>query len=399
MVRLELVAKAAQDHDGLLDRWFRHQHRLEAPLERRIFFDVLLIFVEGCRADQAELATGKRGFQHVRDIEAAFATALSRPHNRVQFIDKQDQFVLLGRDFIDQLLGPLFEFAAILRSSHHRVDVHLDEPLAAQHFRDVAVDDALGQPFDDRGLAHTRFADQHRIVLLAPREHFDRALDFLRATQHRVKLALTRHGREVASELVKVGRAGWRVDTAVLRTFTHDFHDLLTQRFWRHTIFLQQRARDTVRHGRKPDQQMLRANIRVPEIARRLERKLERLFQTRRDGHLVHRRVGIGGSLLRMLIDIPLDVLRRELELLEQCRAHVGVREHVQQVFGVEFAAAKLMCLLRGALQQFERLLTESIGRIDRFTRHLGGEPSIFVLVPLLHAAAEEARQAASPEQ
>ena len=37
----------------------------------------------------------------------------------------------------------------------------------------VAANDALGQPFDDGGLAHARLADQHGVVLGAPRQDLD----------------------------------------------------------------------------------------------------------------------------------------------------------------------------------------------------------------------------------
>ena len=40
----------------------------------------------------------------------------------------------------------------------------------AQQFGDVAVDDQLGQPFDDGGLADAGFAEQHRVVLGAAAE-------------------------------------------------------------------------------------------------------------------------------------------------------------------------------------------------------------------------------------
>jgi len=43
---------------------------------------------------------------------------------------------------------------------------------ALQAFGDVAVDDALRQAFDDRGLAGAGLADQHGIVLRAAREHW-----------------------------------------------------------------------------------------------------------------------------------------------------------------------------------------------------------------------------------
>ena len=57
-------------------------------------------------------------------------------------------------------------------------------------FGHFAVDDALRQALDDRGLAHARLADEHRVVLGAPLQHLDHAADLVVAPDHRVELAL-----------------------------------------------------------------------------------------------------------------------------------------------------------------------------------------------------------------
>ena len=61
-----------------------------------------------------------------------------------------------------------------------------------QHFRHFAVDDALGQPFGDRGLADAGFADEQRIVLLPAAQHLDGAVDLGIASDHRIDLAVAR---------------------------------------------------------------------------------------------------------------------------------------------------------------------------------------------------------------
>ena len=70
--------------------------------------------------------------------------------------------------------------------------------LVLQAVRHVAVDDALRQAFDDGGLADAGLADQHRIVLGAPRQHLDGAADLLVAADHRIDLAVARRLREIA---------------------------------------------------------------------------------------------------------------------------------------------------------------------------------------------------------
>ena len=67
--------------------------------------------------------------------------------------------------------------------------------LSFKRLRHFAVDDALRQAFDDRGLAHAGFADQHRVVLGAALQDLDRAADFVVAADHRVELALRARAR------------------------------------------------------------------------------------------------------------------------------------------------------------------------------------------------------------
>ena len=100
-------------------------------------------------------------------------------------------------------LQPLLELAAVLRAGEERADVERPDALALQPLGDVAGDDALREPLDDRGLADARVADQHRVVLRAAREHLDDAADLLVAADHRVELALLGELGQVAAELLE----------------------------------------------------------------------------------------------------------------------------------------------------------------------------------------------------
>ena len=93
-------------------------------------------------------------------------------------------------DFVEHGLQPLLEFAAVFRAGDQRAHVEREQLLVAQALGHVAVDDALRQAFDDGGLADAGLADQHRIVLRAPRQNLDRAADFLVAADDRIELAL-----------------------------------------------------------------------------------------------------------------------------------------------------------------------------------------------------------------
>ncbi len=70
--------------------------------------------------------------------------------------------------------------------------------LSRKRFRHVAIDDAQREALDDRGLADAGFADQHRIVLGAARQHLHGAADFLVAADDRIEFALARGLGEIA---------------------------------------------------------------------------------------------------------------------------------------------------------------------------------------------------------
>ena len=92
-------------------------------------------------------------------------------------------------------LEPLLELAAVLRAGDHRGEVEREQPAALERVGDVAVDDPLGEPLDDGGLADAGLADQHRVVLGAPRQHLHDAADLGVPADHRVELALARPRR------------------------------------------------------------------------------------------------------------------------------------------------------------------------------------------------------------
>ena len=86
-------------------------------------------------------------------------------------------------------------------------------------FRHVAVDDAQSEPFDDRRLADAGLADQHRIVLGAPRQNLHGAANLLVAADYRIELARLRGLRQVAGvflERVILVLGGGRVGRAAL---------------------------------------------------------------------------------------------------------------------------------------------------------------------------------------
>ena len=89
-------------------------------------------------------------------------------------------------------LQPLLELAAVFRAGEQRGEVEHEQALVLQRLGHFAVDDALREALDDRGLADAGLADQHRVVLGAPLQDLDAAPDLVVAADDRVELALPR---------------------------------------------------------------------------------------------------------------------------------------------------------------------------------------------------------------
>ncbi len=85
---------------------------------------------------------------------------------------------------------PLFEFAAEFCAGDEGAHVERDHATVLEALRHVALDDPQGEAFDDGRFADARLADEHGIVLRAPRENLNHAANFLIAADHRVELAL-----------------------------------------------------------------------------------------------------------------------------------------------------------------------------------------------------------------
>ena len=260
VVRLVALLQAAQDRDRVRHRRLADEDRLEAPLERGVLLDVLAVLVERGRADAAQLAAGEHRLEHVRGVDGALGRAGA--DDRVQLVDEQDDLAGGGLDLGEDGLQPLLELAAVLGAGEQRADVERPDALALQPLGDVAGDDPLREPLDDRGLADAGVADQHRVVLRPPREHLDHAADLLVAADHRVELAALRQRGQVAAELLQrlVGALGILGGDPLAAAHLLDLREQLV-------------ARD----GVEREQQVLGRDVVVLELLRLVERAVEDL--------------------------------------------------------------------------------------------------------------------------
>ena len=119
----------------------------------------------------------------------------------MHLVDEQDDLARGLLDLVEHALEPLLELAAIFGAGDQRAHVEAEQAAVLEAVGHVAIGDAQREPLGDRGLADAGLADQHRVVLGAPREHLDRAADFLVAADHRVELAVARGLGEVARDI------------------------------------------------------------------------------------------------------------------------------------------------------------------------------------------------------
>ncbi len=201
VMRLVALLQAAQDRDGVLHGRLVDEDGREAALEGGVLLDVLAVLVERRGADAAKLAAGEHRLQEVRGVDRALGRA--GPDDRVQLVDEQDDPPLARLDLGEHRLQALLELTAVLGAGEQRADVERPDLAVLEPLGDVARDDALRQPLGDRRLADAGLADQHRVVLRAPREDLDHAADLLVAPDHGVELARLGLLGQVASVLLE----------------------------------------------------------------------------------------------------------------------------------------------------------------------------------------------------
>jgi hypothetical protein len=259
--------------------------------------------------------------------------------DRVQLVDEQDHLALRLGDLAQHGLQAVLELAAVLAARDQRADVERDQPPLLQALGHVARDDALREPFGDRGLADAGLADQHGVVLGAPRQHLDHAADLLVAPDDGIDLALARDVGEVAAELGErlVLRLGIGVGHA--RAAAHG-RERLEDRLAVGAGVAQRAAGRVALLARDREQQVLGGDVLVLELLGLGECSLEharrgaRELRLRAARHLRQRR--------EPALELGRQLLDRDTELLQHGhRAAFGLREQrAQQVRGQDLAVA-----------------------------------------------------------
>ena len=233
-----------------------------------------------------------------------------------------------------------------------------------QELGDVLVDDPLGEAFDDGGLAHAGFAEEHRVVLGAAAEDLDDALDLLRRPitgSSSPCLASSVRSRPKASSagvlLLPAGPTGppchrrGSPASGVVPRFdagAEEIEHLLADLFELEPEVHQHLGGDAVVLTKQAEQEVLGADVVVVEVAGLLDRVLDDLLGPRRLGQLAH-----GdhlGAALDELLDLEADLAQVDVEVLEDVGADSGalLDEAEQDVLGPDVLVVEPLGLLVG---------------------------------------------------
>ena len=181
---LVVQLQTAQDFHRVFDRRLIHVDLLEPANQRPVLFEVVAELLVRGGTDATQVARSQGRFQQVGCIHRA-AAGCTRADHRVDLIDEQNSAGLILQ-LVHHGLQPLLKIAAIAGPGEQRPHVQREDRGLQQHFRHVALDDALGQTFGDRRLAHAGVTHIQRVVLRAAAQDLDRAFNFRVAADQRI---------------------------------------------------------------------------------------------------------------------------------------------------------------------------------------------------------------------
>ena len=115
----------------------------------------------------------------------------------MNFVDEENHLASGLLHLFHHRLEALLELATELGPSQHATEVQGHHAPVLEAVGHVVGRDALGQGFGDGGFADTRLTDHDGVVLFAAGQGLHQAAHFVFASNHGIKLSLSRQGCEV----------------------------------------------------------------------------------------------------------------------------------------------------------------------------------------------------------
>ncbi len=323
VVVLVPLLQAAQNGDRVEGGRFVDHHLLETSFQCLVLFEILLVFVEGGRTDGAQFTPCEGRLENVGSIHGTLT--LTGAYKGMYLVDEKEYLALGGGNLLDDGLEPLLELALVFRTGYQCAHVERENLFAAQVFGYVAVHDAAGDTLCDGGFAHTRLADEDRVVLGPARKNLEYAAYLFVAADHGIEFPGTGHFVQVDGVLaqgVEYLFGGLAVDGASLAELLDRRDELLL----RHAAPLEQLGR-LAPVGHEAEEQVLHRGELVGEDGGVVHRLLDR---TRRGLRKV---VVAAARYLRECVDAILHGAAERLYVHPDPREQVGVQ---RIVFGDE---------------------------------------------------------------
>src|SRR5215475_15415837 len=201
VIVLEIRLEALHDLDRVRHARLVDVDLLEAAHQGAVLLEVLTVFLVCGRTDAAHRPGRERGLEEVGSVHRATGSRPGADHG-VNLVDEHDR-ARIGLDLLDDLFEALFEVAAIARAGQEGAHVEGEHGGVLEHVRDFTMDDTARKTFRNRGLADARIADEERIVLLAPAQYLNGAVDLRLATDQRIDPALARLLVEVDAVIIQ----------------------------------------------------------------------------------------------------------------------------------------------------------------------------------------------------
>ncbi len=266
------LLESPQYRDRVPDARFLDHDRLEPPFEGRVLFDVLPVFVDRRRADRTELSLRECGLEHVGGIHRTLRGP--GPDERVQFVNEQNNLSGGVLHLFQEGFQALLELPPETCPRDERAHVERHDPLCFERLGDITLDDPLGDPLGDRGLADAGLPDEDGVVLGPPREHLKDPANLLVPPDHRVYFPLPGHVVQIAP----VARKGLVLLFGVLVGDPLRSPDLLQHgedRLRGHTLIAEELPRGSLPRRDDGQEQVLRAQVLIVKVVRLFLRRLD----------------------------------------------------------------------------------------------------------------------------
>ena len=182
-------AQSIQNAHRLFSRRFFDGNALQPPRERAILLDLLELLVRR-RTDHPKVARRQNRLDHRREIHRA-ARGGAGADGGVDFVDEQNG-ARARAEGLDDGLEALFEVAPEPRARQERARVQREHLGFLQNLRYVVGEEPRGQTLGHGRLADARVTDKDRVVLAAPAQDLDGALEFRGAPDQGVETPVSR---------------------------------------------------------------------------------------------------------------------------------------------------------------------------------------------------------------